>query len=73
MQLTEFRARLRGAERSARARQQERLVMRDDTPWHEQVTQEFIMELIERVERLESMLLPPEEQPEKPVHAKQDL
>lgn len=63
MDITEFRKRQATYHAKTRQRQVDRLNANDDTPYHIALLEEMIMDLIERVERVEELLAPaPEEE-----------
>ena len=65
MKITEFRRLMLDYEAKARDRKAERLDANDDTPWYNQVIEEFCIDIIERekalasrIDQLEAMLIP---------------
>ncbi len=68
MKLTEFRELQGKYRRLALARKPERMNVMDDTPWPEQVIEEMLVDVFERLTKLEAMLYPAEEQVALPSH-----
>ncbi len=62
MKLTEFRELQGKYRRLALARKPERMNVMDDTPWPEQVIEEMLVDVFERLTKLEAVLLPAEDQ-----------